>query len=456
MAKNITIQEGLVARNFTGVKKLSTTQMNSSEKVSWIPEDEVLDYVTLKELKVTANGTYKAEDKNCDGFDKVKVEISADVVPQKVITANGEYDAAEETGKAGYAHVSVNVPGGGGGPYTVRFFDDNNNLIKTQENVPWGGYATCTELDGSIVNGLYFKGWNPVPKNVQANINCFPVRGDYQIVSGEILDDWETICADCGAHYPLGSYKTLVFDVPLATFSHSINHVYRASDGIYYDGCVAQSRNGGGNLTIGAKNFAMHMVKVAEGEDGSTSTWIADNVFEIWNNYDDMLYERFLLPDNTISEVRTGWADSIIRKWMNEHMITSMPAILQNTIKDVDKTYKANNLTPHVSLPYGYGVQQLDKTCVDKIWIPSLKETETLISTFSNYNYYEQVQELTGIDYSTVFASLALTGSAAVMFRSQGFPSNDQASGIYFINCSGLQLSKNRNQPMYSLFGFCL
>ncbi len=157
MSKNIVIAEGGVGTNFTA-KKLKTN-LQGGGNCTWIPEDEAADYCTFKELKVTANGTYKASDKNCDGFDKVKVEISADVVPQKTITANGEYDAYEEAGKAGYAHVTVNVPGGGSDIINDKIplipilsaSDPNltaNNILYVENMFDWHYENTnCARLD---------------------------------------------------------------------------------------------------------------------------------------------------------------------------------------------------------------------------------------------------------------------------------------------------------------------
>lgn len=452
MAKNITIKEGSVAKNFTGVEKLSTTQMNSTEKINWIPEDEVLDYVDLKELTVTANGTYHAEDKNCDGFDTVKVNISADVVPQKLIVANGEYDAMEEAGKVGYGHVSVSVPGGGGGPYTVRFFDDNNNLIKTQENVPWGGYASCTQLDGTILNGLYFKGWNPVPKNVQANINCFPVRGDYQIVVGEIQDSWETIIADCGAHYPLGSYKTLVFDIPQHTgWTNPLNNIYWS--GQYYSGV----RNT--PTTISAISIAFHMVKVAEGEDGTTSTWISDNMIDFedcgllyYADRNVQTYVEYYNIDGNLNYINTDWDSSSARKWLNEDFFNNLPQVLRDAIKPVNKTYKSHNLAPCYRGTDYRSVQFLDKTSIDEIWIPSSKEMQTLWETAPNYSSgYEASLELQGIDYSAVWMP-----AYGDYFFTRGvwcYPGQNYSSPNYFK--SGENLTPNGYTGKAPI-GFCL
>lgn len=406
MAKNITIAEGGVSRNFTA-KKLKTN-LQGGGNCTWVPEDEAADYCTFKEITVRQNGTYKAEDSNCDGFDKVKVEVASDVLPQKTITQNGEYDAYDDDGKAGYAHVTVNVPGGGGGPFTVLFLDDEGNVLKKQENVPYGGYASCTALDGTIRNGLYFKGWNPVPKNVQFNMTCQPVRGDYQIVSGEILDDWETIVQDRGAHYPLGSYKPIVFTVPAhaGNWSNPQSSIYY--DGAYYAGDRCEEYN------IASENIAFHMVKVAEGEDGTTSTWISDNLVD----FRDIkvlprsgsnvagFNEKYTLNGHGDEVVHMDWGSTSARKWLNEDLFEALPLPVKQAIQAVNKTYKATSISPQAD---GFGssspLQFVDKTSIDSIWVPSAAELKTLWESASNFvsDGYANAMELSGIDYSAVF-----------------------------------------------------
>lgn len=447
MSKNITIAEDGVSRNFTA-KKLKTN-LQGGGNCTWIPEDEAADYCTFKELKVTANGTYKASDKNCDGFDKVKVEISADVVPQKTITTNGEYDAMQDDGRVGYAHVTVNVPGGGGGPFTVLFLDDEGNVLKKQENVPYGGYASCTALDGTILNGLYFKGWNPVPKNVQFNMTCRPVRGDYVISPGEIADDWETIVADGGAHYPLGSYKSLVVTVPANT---SFEHIIRGqvSQGVFVDDLVYKYSSG--LPSIGAVSIACHVVKVGEGEDGSTSTWVSDGFIDL--NAAGLSAVDYTSAGSGVqySDIRADWLNSPVRKWMNEDLFNALPLPLKNAIIDINKTTKALDSSPAGTWAgINYPSQLVDKTSIDGIWVPSMKEYHTLFASLNNYNDFAQCEELSGIDYASVF--IPLLTNVTLSFRTLGgstyYPPNPMV-----IESNGTLI--NFKPYAKAQFGFCI
>ena len=464
MAKNITIAEDGVSRNFTA-KKLKTN-LQGGGNCTWIPEDEAADYCTFKELKVTANGTYKASDKNCDGFDKVKVEISADVLPQKTITTNGEYDAMQDDGRVGYAHVTVNVPGGGGGPFTVLFLDDEGNVLKKQENVPYGGYASCTALDGTILNGLYFKGWNPVPKNVQFNMTCRPVRGDYVITPGEIADDWETIVADGGAHYPLGSYKPLVMEIPATVYDENT----RVVQGIYasvHGSTLIGKRIGDNNILL--SQVACHMVKVAEGEDGSTSTWISDGLFDFYTNkvlakananvsgYKERmnLYDAGgTLVGQSADVAGMDWGTCAARQYLNTEFFNALPLVLKNAIIPVNKTYKATNLSPQYD---GFGrydtLQFLDKTSIDHVWIPSMAEMKTLVQSASNYasHGYANALELSGIDYSAVFMPAY---GANFMMRSIFREANQNYLCPTYYHIDG-SLTPNGNNGKAPI-GFCL
>ena len=69
MSKNITIQEGGVAKQLT-VDKLKTN-LTSSGMCLWVPEDEV--QLTIK--SITENGTYKASDDGYYGYEQVIVNV---------------------------------------------------------------------------------------------------------------------------------------------------------------------------------------------------------------------------------------------------------------------------------------------------------------------------------------------------------------------------------------------
>lgn len=70
MSKNITIQEGGIAKQMT-VDKLKTNLVGSGTCL-WVPEDEV----QLTTKTITQNGTYKASDDGYYGYEQVVVSVS--------------------------------------------------------------------------------------------------------------------------------------------------------------------------------------------------------------------------------------------------------------------------------------------------------------------------------------------------------------------------------------------
>ena len=297
-----------------------------------------------------------------------------------------------------------------GGPYTVRFYDDNGDLIQTDANVPQYGTAHCTLLDGSILNGLYFKGWNPSPTSVVQNLDCYPVRGDYVIRHEETHDSWETICADGGAHYPLGSYKALVVNVPA-----------RPASGSEY---CWNTTNDGKQYTIGAPshsaiNIAMHMVKVAEGEDGTSSSWLSTGVIPVHPVWTDGEFGNYSAMAGAYlagsvhaegaganyTEVQADWGNSLYREYLNEYLINQLPAVLGATIKQVNKQYASYPRCPvHTKTAGGQaGDTKVYKTSLDKIWIPSVKELHSYFASKNAWSTYSGSEEPEGIDYSSIY-----------------------------------------------------
>jgi len=270
-----------------------------------------------------------------------------------------------------------------GGPYTVRFFDDNDNLIQTEADIPQYGTAHCTLLDGTIVGGEYFKGWNPSPVAVTRNLDCYPVRGDYIISHEETFDSWTTICADAGAHYPLGTLKSLV--IPEMT-----------DEGVFTDYL--------GNEHTQRFSTEFQMVKVAEGEDGTTSTWISTG--GIYLNPDD--YFRSITPSSTTngyqyattngsygSDLRTmGWKRSDMRHFLNQVFIRNLPTALKNSIQDVIK-YSRDRLSDNST-----GLNN-DMETFDKIWLPSERELKAIVEDVNGSMIYTPAHA--GIDYSLIY-----------------------------------------------------
>lgn len=210
MAKNITIKEGAVAKNFTNVKKISTNQIGGGS-IAWIPEDEAADYANLRNITIRENGTYTAEDEGCDGFEEVTVEIPADV-REKVITVNGDYLAVDDN-CLGYSRVTVNVAGGStGDQHTVVFFAADRTTVLERQTVEDGGGAMY-HGETPTSSGMRFCGWTPNPVHVTADMNCYPrFENLLPYDPHQIMDTWAEVAAKCNADpdaYNIGDYKLL-------------------------------------------------------------------------------------------------------------------------------------------------------------------------------------------------------------------------------------------------------
>ena len=99
MSKNITIQEGGVAKQLT-IDKLKTNLVGSGTCL-WVPEDEV----QLGMKNITANGTYKASDDGYYGYEQVVVSGVGSVTG-----TDGDGDEATVTTGGGGELVTTKIP----------------------------------------------------------------------------------------------------------------------------------------------------------------------------------------------------------------------------------------------------------------------------------------------------------------------------------------------------------
>ena len=128
MSKNITIQEGSVAKQLT-VDKLKTNLVGGGTCL-WLPEDEVL----LGQKTINANGTYKASDDGLYGYSQVTVSnagIASGTIPS-----------------------GATLPTGDGNEYSVTT-DNNGNLdfLKIPSSIQITTQPTTTEYyDGDTID----------------------------------------------------------------------------------------------------------------------------------------------------------------------------------------------------------------------------------------------------------------------------------------------------------------
>jgi len=158
LAKNITIAEGGVGRNFGPTKKLETDLQGGGTQL-WIPEDEANDYASKEPLNVTANGTYTPS--TAVGLNPVTVEVPIHLGTRPTITENGDYNAQDE-GLDGYTGVTVNVDNvahlgigstTANGTYTASDYEYDGFSVFTV-NVPaidGEGYKVTPDEENSLV-----------------------------------------------------------------------------------------------------------------------------------------------------------------------------------------------------------------------------------------------------------------------------------------------------------------
>lgn len=158
MAKNITIAEGGVGRNFGPTKKLETDLQGGGTQL-WIPEDEANDYASKEPLSVTANGTYTPS--TAVGLNPVTVEVPIHLGTRPTITENGDYNAQDE-GLDGFTEVTVHVDNvahlgigstTANGTYTASDYEYDGFSVFTA-NVPaidGEGYEVTPDEENSLV-----------------------------------------------------------------------------------------------------------------------------------------------------------------------------------------------------------------------------------------------------------------------------------------------------------------
>ncbi len=140
MSKNITIQEGGVARQLT-VDKLKTNLVDSGTCL-WVPEDEV----QLTTKYITENGTYKAVDENYYGYSEVTV------------SGIGVATGTDGDGDEAYAHT-----GDGGGLEIDKI--PSSIAITTEPSKMSYVDGELINTSGMVVKAYYATGgeWGIVP-----------------------------------------------------------------------------------------------------------------------------------------------------------------------------------------------------------------------------------------------------------------------------------------------------
>lgn len=373
--------------------------------------------ISMESFKVdidTANGEYKASEVIGENkaWDTIIVDTNNDLADSMgEIVANEEKDYyPEDYGYSGFNKVTVRVTPAGEGPFTVNFWSDasKTTLLGTDIVVKGGtahynGPALPSTMAGSWI------GWNPNPSYVTMNMDCVPRYSTSPIETGEITDDWPVILAKRGRDYPIGSYKSASL---LGT---------------------AWGGYGG--------NYDVIFCKVAEGEQGTASTWISRPIYYPTN-----------CPGKGLHEGGKTWLDHPYRSWANSTFYESLPDAFKEAIKPVTK-YSVR----HVKDGSTYYYQQY--ATEDKIWVPSTKEvyvTSPIPGSddgSGNTWFYSQNlhygSEGSAFSDSNKFASWNAVIEDAGYY---GFVSSNESSLAYFKDFLGNNQTLNPNYETNSYF----
>lgn len=331
----------------------------------------------LTTLHVTENDTYEPEDEN-EYYNKVVVEVDQSPYTIKEeaveITENGTYYAKEDFGVNGLAEIHVNVYAAvGDGPFLVEFYDkvqtDPSAKVIQTVSVPGGGTAQFDPVDGYPVSpmGQSFVGWNPSPINVTRNMKCYPNFRQKTITVGEIEDGWDIICANKGEPYPLGSYKSLSYGAQITK-----KEIIKSFEPYTCLASAIRDPEIDEDDYIGM-TFDFLCIKVAEGEDGTKSTWITspmavrnpekNGTVQYGTEYHNLKGIINLAQGNGLALL--DYRSYGGRGFLNGPFFAHMSDMFKNAIKPVTKY---TQYTMRSSAPWEVDATQ------EAIWVPSVKE----------------------------------------------------------------------------------
>jgi hypothetical protein len=198
--------------------------------------------------------------------------------------------------------------------YTVRFI--NGSTVLQTVSVPYGGNATYTGNTPVKGEDYEFLGWEPVPVNVTADMDCYAQYKNNNIYT------WEAVAAAIAD----GTYKD----------------VYKIGDLVPID----LGSRGVHDMEI----VAFDADDKADGSGKAAITWISKK----------QIAKHAM---NTSATNENGWEGSAMRTWLQTDIYNTLHSEVKSAITPVNKSY----------YDYASGAN-LTSICADIVWIPSAGE----------------------------------------------------------------------------------
>ena len=405
------------------------------------------DSYNFQDIEITENGEYQAEEENTY-YDKVTVAVpqfANDLMEERKITKNGEYEALLD-GYDGYAKVVVDVSGVDTDTFTCTFVDENGTPLRTVPNIPSGGWCSDNGLRPASATGKPFQGWNPAPNDIRYNIICRPTYYEPQQAVGEITDDWATIVANKGEPYPIGAYKTL----PLIITGNEVISVNPESHFEPGDGTIVAPIAAGISQPV--------MMKVANGEDMSTSSWVSisagipnfyPSIFQRAEKMDPYYWESFSwfngyrrVQDYMITEnvnKRFGWPTCAMRQYLNNEFLASIPDYIRQGLVPVIKKTGTTYIDAGGILQEDHFTETLDT-----VWVPSIREmTNSPTYDFGAWD---------GVIYSEMQALVIETSNPAMFWGNTYMTMRDSAPFRFYSDDSHVYKDKTYHGLVHATF----
>lgn len=279
--------------------------------------------------------------------------------------------------------------------YSVYFYN-NNILLQTVENVPYGGTALYTGADPEKTNGIFSGEWMPSNSNITGDTSCYA-----QFVDETISDSWHEI------------------------FTNTLNGTYLSKYSIGDTKLIDLGAEGRNLMQI----VEFDADELEGGNSYAPITWISKNVLKSPHRMNPA-YSEGVEGTGSLG----GWRESEMRYYLSDTVKPLIPDIICRAIQPVKKYTLIRNVSEAVIN---------DSMTIDDVWIPSYREIAGQFET-------------EGIIYSTMFP----TRISRIKYKNGSAydwwlrTSSDKECFIY-TSLNGNNYSWNSDNQKGVVLGFC-